>query len=110
MATPFTDACERIIALAQATLESITITRRDEDEFRAILKLIGQYQAYQVHLSEVLRPDGSCKYAYYIIQAGQVLAGFDNAPDTEALRLKYGDRLTNICCPNRQMGISFSLL
>jgi hypothetical protein len=91
MATPFTDTLERIIALAQATFEDVTVIHRDENDFRAVLRLVEQYRDYQVHLREVLRPDGSRKYAYYVIQAGQVFAGFDNMPDTEALRLKYGN-------------------
>lgn len=42
----------------------------------------------------VWQTNGERKYAYYILQADEVIAGFDNAPDPQALKLKYGASYT----------------
>jgi len=95
MATSFTETIERVISLIQATCEHPTILRREERPGVALIEMRGDYDAYRVHLREVWRADGSRKYAYYVLHHARVLAGFDNASDPRALRLKYGDDYTN---------------
>ena len=90
MAEPFTTAFDRIITLCQAIFEELILVRRQERSQYAVLELRGRYNHYLIEIREILRLDGSRKYAYYIIHEGQVVAGFDNAADATALRLKYG--------------------
>ena len=79
-----------IITAFQAVVQNVMIVRQEVDSQRAFLQLRGQYQDYQIHLREILRANGSRKYAYYVVREGQIIAGFDNAPDPRALHLKYG--------------------
>ena len=90
MATPFTDAIDRVVSLFQATFEHSTILRREERSHLALLEMGGDYGVYQVRLREIWRADGSRKYAYYALRQLKVVVGFDNASDPRALRLKYG--------------------
>ena len=90
MATPFTDALDRIVAQFQAVFTRPEILRREERPDIALLEMRGDYGSYLIYLREIRRADGSRKYAYYAVEQGQVSAGFDNAPDPRALRLKYG--------------------
>lgn len=80
---------DHIIAIFETVVKDATILRREADTQRAILLLKGIYHNHQVYLREISRADGSRKYSYYVIREGQVLAGFDNAADPRALRLKY---------------------
>jgi len=63
---------------------------RDERPTRALLKITAKYGTYDFHISEIALPSGRRKYAYYVLKDKDVVAGFDNAPDPEALKLKYG--------------------
>ena len=92
MARPLSEAFDSIIAACRAVLQRVSVIRRETDAHRAILHLTGRYQTYQINLREIVRADNSRKYSYYVIQEGEVVAGFDNAPDPRALRLKYGDQ------------------
>lgn len=56
---------------------------------RAILHLKGRYGSYQILITELL--SGRIrKYRYYVLPGNTVEAGFNNAPDPRAIRLKYG--------------------
>ena len=90
MATPFTDALDRLIACFQATFEDSVIVRREERPELALIEMQGKYGDYAVHLREIIRADGSRKYAYYVLGEQRTIVGFDNASDPRALRLKYG--------------------
>jgi hypothetical protein len=68
----------------------VHVSVRDERPARAILKITANYGTYDLHISEIVLPIGDRKYAYYVLQDEDVIAGFDNAPDPEALKLKYG--------------------
>lgn len=94
MATPFTDAIDRVVSLFQATFEHSTTLRREERSHLALLEMGGDYGVYQVRLREIWRADGSRKYAYYALRQLKVVVGFDNASDPRALRLKYGKDYT----------------
>lgn len=90
MATPFTEALDRIVALFEAAFEHPAVLRREERPDIALLEMAGDYGVYQVCLREIRRTDGTRKYAYYVLDQSEVIAGFDNACDPRALRLKYG--------------------
>ncbi|HEY9706184.1 MAG TPA: hypothetical protein V6C58_27355 [Allocoleopsis sp.] len=83
-----TDYFTSIIAQAQANFEQVQYTV-DSTPKRAILRLKAVYDSYQILVTELLS-DEERKYRYYILQENWVEAGFDNAPDPRAIRLKYG--------------------
>ena len=56
---------------------------------RAILRLQVVHGRYRIFITELFS-EGLRKYRYYILQNDRVEAGFDNAPDPRALRLRYG--------------------
>ncbi|CAN2040751.1 conserved hypothetical protein [Candidatus Magnetomoraceae bacterium gMMP-15] len=56
---------------------------------RAILNIRCSYDSYQIFITELFS-DGLRKYRYYVLQQDWVEAGFDNAPDPRAIRMKYG--------------------
>ncbi len=56
---------------------------------RAILQIRGKYGLHQIFITELIG-DGIRKYRYYILRGNRVEAGFDNAPDPRAIRLRYG--------------------
>ena len=77
-----------IIALAQSAFEQVTY-EIDATPNRAILRVNAEYGKYQILVTELfggwLR-----KYRYYVMRGNWVEAGFDNAPDPRAIRLKFG--------------------
>jgi hypothetical protein len=78
----------RIIELANIHFESVQSTI-DSTPKRAILRLNAIYKTYNILVTE-LYSDQSFKYRYYVLDNQLVKAGFDNAPDPRAIRLKYG--------------------
>ena len=56
---------------------------------RAILQIAGKYDLYQIFVTELFS-DEIRKYRYYVLKENRVVAGFDNAPDPRAIRLRYG--------------------
>lgn len=82
-----TDYFTSIIVLAEANFERVQYTI-DSTPQRALLKLKAVYASYQILVTELLS-DEARKYRYYVLQDNWVEAGFDNAPDARALRLKY---------------------
>ena len=81
---------DRVLILCQTVCESVNLIIRDERPERALLKLTTRYGDFDLYISELVFPDESRKYAYYVLQQQKVIAGFDNAPDPEVLKLKYG--------------------
>ncbi|MEK6751392.1 MAG: hypothetical protein AABZ00_03920 [Chloroflexota bacterium] len=77
-----------IIELAQSVFENV-IYEIDATPDRSILRINAEYGKYQI-LVTVLFSDGVRKYRYYVMRGNWVEAGFDNAPDPRAIRLKYG--------------------
>ena len=76
------------MALAQATFEQVEYAT-DYTPERAILRLRATYGVYQVLVTELIG-EGARQYRYYLLRGEWVEAGFDNAPDPRAIRLKYG--------------------
>ena len=79
---------DSVIKTAQSTLEKPEY-ETDVTPKRSILHIRGRYGLYQVLITELFS-DGIRKYRYYVLQKNRIEAGFDNAPDPRAIRLKYG--------------------
>ena len=77
-----------IIALAESVFENVTY-EIDETPDRSILRIEADYGKYQILVTELFS-DGVRKYRYYVMRGSWVEAGFDNASDPRAIRLKYG--------------------
>jgi hypothetical protein len=77
-----------IIELAQSAFENV-IYEIDATPDRSILRINADYGKYQILATELFG-DGIRKYRYYMMRGDWVEAGFDNAPDPRAIRLKYG--------------------
>ena len=77
-----------IIELAQSVFENV-VYEIDATPDRSILRINAEYGKYQILVTELFS-DGLRKYRYYVLRGDWVEAGFDNAPDPRALRLKYG--------------------
>lgn len=76
-----------IIELAQSVFENVTY-EIDATPGRSILQIEAEYGKYQILVTELFS-DGLRKYRYYVLRGNWVEAGFDNAPDPRAIRLKY---------------------
>lgn len=77
-----------IIELARSVFENVTY-EIDSTPDRSILQIDADYGRYKILVTELFS-DGIRKYRYYVMRGGWVEAGFDNAPDPRAIRLKYG--------------------
>ena len=77
-----------IIELAQSVFENVTY-EIDVTPDRSILRISAEYGKFQILVTELFS-DGLRKYRYYVMRGAWVEAGFDNAPDPRAIRLKYG--------------------
>lgn len=78
-----------IIELAESVFENVTY-EIDTTPDRSILRIEAEYGKYQILVTELLS-NGKRKYRYYVLREDWVEAGFDNAPDPRAIRLKYGN-------------------
>lgn len=77
-----------IIDLAQSVFENVTY-EIDSTPDRSLLRIEAEYGKYKILVTELFS-DGIRKYRYYVRRGEWVEAGFDNAPDPRAIRLKYG--------------------
>lgn len=77
-----------IIELAQSVFENVTY-EIDSTPDRSILRIDADYGKWKILVTELFS-DGIRKYRYYVMRGNWVEAGFDNAPDPRAIRLKYG--------------------
>jgi hypothetical protein len=77
-----------IIALAQSVFEPV-IYEIDATPNRAILRVDAEYGKYHILVTELFS-GWLRKYRYYVMRGNWMEAGFDNAPDPRAIRLKYG--------------------
>lgn len=85
----------QIIEDAKAVLEDLEI-EQDYSVKRALLKISGNFRNFRVRITEVVDEDKR-KYAYYLITNGQVIIGFDNAP--ESLSLSFLSSLGHFSSP-----------
>lgn len=77
-----------IIELAESVFENVAY-EVDATPDRSILRINAEYGKYVILATELLS-DGLRKYRYYVLRGNWVEAGFDNAPDPRAIRLKHG--------------------
>lgn len=77
-----------IIELAESVFGNV-VYEIDDTPNRSILRINAEYGKYQILVTELFS-DGIRKYRYYVMRGNWVEAGFDNAPDPRAIRLKYG--------------------
>jgi hypothetical protein len=77
-----------IVALAQAIFEDVEFSVDDTPD-RVLLRLEAPYAGYRVFVTELVSDEGR-QYRYYVLRGDWVEAGFDNAADPRAIRLKYG--------------------
>jgi hypothetical protein len=81
---------DEVAALFSAAFAQVRIVERDDRPERCLLEMVGLHGPYRVRLSEVVIAGGGRKYAYYVLKGDEVVVGFDNAPDPQVLKLKYG--------------------
>ena len=65
------------------------MAEEDYSPTRAILRLTAHYGCCRVFITEIVSRTQQ-QYRYYVLDGDVVVAGFDNAADARALRLKYG--------------------
>lgn len=91
MAWPPEQHFEELILQAQQELQDVHIIRRDVGQSRALIDFEATWQEYRIVVSEIHRADGTARYAYYVLDSGnQLVQGFDNSRDIQAVRLCYG--------------------
>ncbi len=90
MAPTFANALGQIVDLCHQRLENVNVVRHEVRDQVALLEVEAQYGRYRLHIREIWQSAGPRKYAYYVLQDELVIVGFDNAPDPQALQLKYG--------------------
>lgn len=83
-----TDYFDDIIQNAQRLWQNIDYEINTTPE-RQILKLTAQYKQHRLFITE-LWSDQNRKYRCYLLRENEVIAGFDNAPDPRAIKMKYG--------------------
>ena len=89
MAQPTRRYFTTLTGLAQNALDEISLQRLHLGPDRDIWEVHGSVGQFDIRLKEIFNQSGRM-YSYYIINAGQVVAGFDNYPDRRALQQKYG--------------------
>ncbi|MFP4420075.1 MAG: hypothetical protein ACLFRG_05980 [Desulfococcaceae bacterium] len=79
---------DELIHIAEKAFQDV-LCHLDTTPKRALLTLRGKYEFCEIFVTE-LRAGRERKYRFYAIREGTVAAGFDNAPDPRALRMKFG--------------------
>jgi hypothetical protein len=91
---PTTRCFDCIIARCRELCTGVQVLAYDERPARALILSNARYGDYDIYITEVVLSDDTRKYAYYALKDEQVIAGFDNAPDPDALKIKYGAHYT----------------
>ena len=81
---------EKLKQTIRTNFENVQIARSSFTEQRALLDVYCTFKGYRVRIFELIDRVGR-SYAYYVFQGDEIIAGFDNAPDGDALRQKYGN-------------------
>ena len=89
MGATIADHFAGITALARSHLDEVQTLEEDHTPERSFLRLSARYGRYRVFITEIISQRVR-KYRYYALDGERVVAGFDNAADPRALRLKYG--------------------
>ncbi len=77
-----------VIRVAQRYFDDVEYSVNLTPE-RDALKLRARFGRLRISVREMFS-DERRKYSYYALDGKQVVVGFDNSPDPEAIRLKYG--------------------
>lgn len=83
------DHFAEIKELTRLHLDKVHIIEEDSTPERALIRLSGRYGRYRIFITEIVS-QRIRKYRYYVLDDEEVMAGFDNAADPRALRMKYG--------------------
>ena len=89
MGATIAEHCARIRALARSHLDEVQTLEENHTPERSLLRLLARYGRYRIFITEIISRRVR-KYRYYVLDGERVVAGFDNAADPRALRLKYG--------------------
>ncbi len=84
MAEPTRSYFETISSLVQNAFDSISLKRLDFNPYRSIWEVHGSLGESDIRLKEIFTQSGPM-YSYYVIREDDVIAGFDNYPDTRML-------------------------
>ena len=93
MAADRASAIGKLIEEAEAAFSDVRILVHEHSPIRARVKLRGRWHPYQIAVSEVLLHEARL-YSYYVLERGEVVVGFDNAPDSQMLRQIYGAKFS----------------
>ncbi len=89
MAQPPRHYFTKLTNLVGSAFNKVTLSRLDYTPQRTIWEMHGSHNEFDLRLKEIFDQSGRL-YSYYVLKAGEVVAGFDNYPDRRALQEKYG--------------------
>ena len=78
-----------VTQLVYDALDKIEVERLDRNPERALWEVHGMRGPYHIRLKEI-HTQTERLYSYYILKENEVVAGWDNYPDRQVLRQKYG--------------------
>ncbi len=81
---------EKLAGAIRADFDDVQMARSSLTEQRPLLDVYCAFKGYRVRIFELIDRVGR-SYAYYVFHGDEIVAGFDNAPDGEALRKQYGN-------------------
>lgn len=88
MAQSTRDHYAALTAQVAATLDTISFKRFEYNQQRTLWEVHGTWGKYNVRFKEVRSAKGRM-YSFYVIDTSNVVIGFDNYPDRQALYAKY---------------------
>lgn len=88
MARSTRDHYAALTAQVAATLDAIGFQRFEHNSQRTLWEIYGTWGKYNIRLKEIYSAKGRM-YSFYAILANNVVIGFDNYPDRQALYAKY---------------------
>lgn len=65
--------------------------RSEQSQQRAIYELHGLWKGYDIRLKAIYSSKGRM-YSYYVLKQQRIIVGFDNYPDRQVLKQKYGQQ------------------
>lgn len=90
MAWPTRTHFNQLIFDASELLSDLVVLRNEIGLNRSLIDLEGTWHHLRIIVSEIHRPDGSVRYAYYVLDGrNHMIIGFDNSSDIQAIRLLY---------------------
>ena len=90
MDRPAREYIEELIKAAQTHFSALRVVQRDERRTRSLIELEGRWGSYRIIISEIILAE-DIRYAYYVLDAeNRLVQGFDNTPDVQAVKLRYG--------------------